>query len=322
MKLKDIHNLSISLGLKADPRGEQSSKKSLKKRRDEFDNLSPKQKSIYDREALENPYPDSRIVFGDPEKNIKKVLVGIDMQTPELLLADRLGDIDLVIAHHPEGRALAELHAVMQMQAEILEKQGIPLHIAESLLKDRVSEVTRSLHKANHSRAVDTARLLKLPLLCVHTASDNLAYDFVQRTMQKSKPYRVRDVIRTLETIPEFSEAAKNGAGPMLFAGSSSNAVGKILIEYTGGTNGSHSVYEKLSALGYGTIIGMHMSEDGRREAEKHHLSVVMTSHMSADSLGMNLFLDELEKKGVEIVPASGLIRISRNKKRKKTVKK
>jgi len=27
----------------------------------------------------------------------------------------------------------------------------------------------------------------------------------------------------------------------------------------------------------------------------------------------MNLFLDELEKKGIEIVPCSGLIRVSRN---------
>jgi len=35
---------------------------------------------------------------------------------------------------------------------------------------------------------------------------------------------------------------------------------------------------------------------------------------MSSDSLGMNLFLDELEKRGIEIVPCSGLIRISRIK--------
>jgi len=33
---------------------------------------------------------------------------------------------------------------------------------------------------------------------------------------------------------------------------------------------------------------------------------------MSSDSLGMNLFLDKLEEQGIEIVPCSGLIRISR----------
>jgi len=39
---------------------------------------------------------------------------------------------------------------------------------------------------------------------------------------------------------------------------------------------------------------------------------VVIAGHMASDSLGLNLFLDELEQRGVEIVPCSGLLRISR----------
>jgi len=35
---------------------------------------------------------------------------------------------------------------------------------------------------------------------------------------------------------------------------------------------------------------------------------------MSSDSLGVNLFLDELEKRGIEIIPCSGFIRVSRAK--------
>jgi hypothetical protein len=42
---------------------------------------------------------------------------------------------------------------------------------------------------------------------------------------------------------------------------------------------------------------------------------VVIAGHISSDSLGMNLFLDELEKKGIKIIPAAGLIRIPRIKK-------
>jgi hypothetical protein len=45
----------------------------------------------------------------------------------------------------------------------------------------------------------------------------------------------------------------------------------------------------------------------------------VIAGHISSDSIGVNLFLDELEKQaclpdgqGIEIVPCSGLIRISR----------
>jgi len=33
---------------------------------------------------------------------------------------------------------------------------------------------------------------------------------------------------------------------------------------------------------------------------------------MSSDSIGMNLLLDDLEKQGIEIVPCSGFIRVSR----------
>jgi hypothetical protein len=63
-----------------------------------------------------------------------------------------------------------------------------------------------------------------------------------------------------------------------------------------------------------GTVIAMHQSEEHKKEAEKAHINVVIAGHISSDSVGMNLFLDELEKKGIEIIPCSGLIRVSRVK--------
>ena len=69
---------------------------------------------------------------------------------------------------------------------------------------------------------------------------------------------------------------------------------------------------EALSATGIGTIVAMHASEDHRKEAEASHINIVIAGHISSDSLGMNLFLDELEKKGIEIIPFSGLTRIKR----------
>jgi len=67
-----------------------------------------------------------------------------------------------------------------------------------------------------------------------------------------------------------------------------------------------------MSQYGIGTIIGMHMSEEHRKEAEKAHINVVIAGHMASDSLGLNLFLDELEKRGIKVVPVSGLIRVKR----------
>jgi hypothetical protein len=73
-------------------------------------------------------------------------------------------------------------------------------------------------------------------------------------------------------------------------------------------------MYQALATAGVGTIVGMHQTEKHRESAQAARINVVIAGHMSSDSLGMNLFLDELEKRGVEIVPVSGLIRVSRNK--------
>ena len=79
-----------------------------------------------------------------------------------------------------------------------------------------------------------------------------------------------------------------------------------------GGTEGAKEMYEKMSQAGIGTIVGMHMSEQHKTEAEKYHINVIIAGHISSDSLGLNLLLDKLGDKGIDIVPCSGLIRIKR----------
>jgi len=55
------------------------------------------------------------------------------------------------------------------------------------------------------------------------------------------------------------------------------------------------------------------MSEDHRKEAEKHHLHVVIAGHISSDTLGLNLLLDVLEKRApLSVVDFSGFKRIRR----------
>lgn len=94
--------------------------------------------------------------------------------------------------------------------------------------------------------------------------------------------------------------------------GSKSRRAGKILVDMTGGTGGSEDAYGKLSQAGVGTLLVMHIGEKHRKEAEKNHVNVIIAGHMASDSLGMNLLLDGLEEKGVEIVPCSGLTRHKR----------
>lgn len=315
MTTGEIFELAVQLGIKADLRGQKSVKEHLRHAKQQYRQLSKLAKANFDLESLTNPYADSRILVDLKQSRIGHVLAGIDMEGPELLMAKQLGNIDLVIAHHPEGIGLAGLSEVMDLQADVLAGYGVPINIAESVIRPRISEVSRGLSPANHNRSVDMARLLALDFVCLHTPADNLGarylVDLIDR--KKNKLSRVSDLLKLLSDIPEYAQAAKQKAGPRLFAGSPDNHCGKIAVtEFTGGTSGSKDIYEKMANFGIGTVVGMHMSEEHRREAEKNHINVVIAGHMASDSLGMNLLLDELVRQGIEVTATSGLIRISR----------
>ena len=317
MNVKEIFDLGIKIGIENDFRTKKEIEELLKRKKDEYNKLPKDEKEFFDKENLTNPYPDTRIHFDNGKKSIKKVLVGIDITMGGLLLAKELG-VDLVINHHPVGLALTGLDAMMDYQVDIIEKYGVPVAIAEKMIHKRISEVTRGLNPANHYVAVDAAKLMNINLINIHSAADNAVAKFVENKIQKSKPRVVGDIMKTLLDIEEYREAKKKGAGPMLFSGSPKNRCGRVAItEMTGGTEGSKEIYQALANAGVGTIVGMHQSEDHRKAAEAAHLNVIIAGHISSDSIGMNIYLDELEKKGIEIIPFSGLIRVSRNKKKK-----
>lgn len=318
MTLGQIYALAVEMGKKADPRTEAGVKKYLARKKTEFDELPKSKKEDYDPEDLKNPYADSRVLLGGPDLNVDKILAGIDITSGEVVLADALNrkqkkSIDLLLSHHPVGAPYAALHEVMDLQADLMAKYGVPINVAEGLMHDRISEVERLFSPRNHNQAVDAARLLGFAIMCTHTITDNLVYDFLEKLFERKSPETVGDIVKILKEVPEYKEAAKGKAGPIIFCGSPGNRAGKVApIEITGGTESSSAVYEKLAIAGVGTIIGMHAGEDHRKECMKHHMNMVVAGHMSSDSLGMNLFLDELEKRGVEIVACSGLIRVKR----------
>ncbi len=313
MKIQDIQNLAIKMGMEADFRGKEGVEKFLNNKKRKFEKMSEESKKDFDKESLENPYLDSGIYNIAEDKEVKKILVGIDIGPEEILIAKELGDIDLVIAHHPVGKGLAQLADVMELQCDVCNYYGVPINVAEGLMRERISEVARGVNSSNHQRTVDAAKILKINLMNSHTPCDNLAAKFLKDLVEKKNPERILDLIELLKEIPEYKEAMKIGVGPKIFVGSAENRCGKIaLSEITGGTEGSSKLYEKLAQAGVGTVVGMHISEEHKKEAELAHVNIVIAGHISSDSLGVNLFIDELEKQGIEVVPCSGFIRVKR----------
>jgi hypothetical protein len=334
--LLDIYRQAVAAGMENDPRSLQGAALSLKEILKKFDGLKDDEKKYFDLESLKNPYSDTRILNGSQDVPILAVLVGIDIEAPELLLADALRGrgrrIDAVIAHHPEGYAYARLYDVMHMQSDILGRSGVPINVAESLMDDRVKEVRRRLMPANHQRAVDAAKLLELPLMCIHTPADNMVATYLQRLLDDKKPATLGDVVELLLEIEEYKEGARGDAGPTVLVGDKDRKTGRVFVDMTGGTEGSKDIFKSLSASGINTVVGMHLSEEHRKEAEKHRVNVVIAGHIASDNLGLNLLFDRIfgangvsgdsggsgdsgvsgDAGAVEIIECSGFRRVAR----------
>ncbi|NQV13155.1 MAG: NGG1p interacting factor NIF3 [Parcubacteria group bacterium] len=316
MKVKQIFELGLKMGIEADPRGVKGVKEYLAQTKKEHAELKPKDKKYFDKSTLTNPYNDSAIHVDDGKTQVKRAMVGIDIAEEEILLASQLNErrkkIDLVISHHPCGKSLADLHSTMDMLTDVYEGIGMPVHVAEKVNEERMKEVGRGVHPINHYKITDIANLLQINLINTHTFTDNIVQKFLTEYLAKKKPKTISQLVDCLLEIPEYQEAKKRGAGPNIYAGDPKRRVGKYFVDMTGGTSPSEKIYKEFSTYGISTIVGMHLHEDSTKNASKQNINVVVAGHIASDSLGMNLFLDELEKKGIEIVPCGGLIRVKR----------
>lgn len=316
MKLIELYNEIIKIGIENDPRGKANIQRVLKERSKLYQKLSQKEKAYFDIESLTNPFADSRIIAGDPSKNISTIMVGIDIDTSELLLAYTLNakgkKIDLLLSHHPSGKALATFYEVMDLQIDIFNAKGVSLNVAENMLWERKAEVARKISAANCSKAKDAADLLGLNLMSAHTVSDSLAYKFLEKKFAQKKPQRLEGVVTQLMEIDEYKEASRRGSPPRIIQGRPQSRVKNIHLEFTGGTEGPKHIYGKLSNAGVDTIVAMHLSEDHFQQAKKAKLNIVLAGHIASDNLGMNLLLDRLQKKfKFKVFSCSGFKRFS-----------
>jgi len=315
MKLEQLYRKAVSVGIANDPRGPEEVRRVLDDARTDSKKLKDDERDGWEEDRLFNPYADTRLLAGDPATEVRKALVGIDMDVAEVLLAhalnrDRAAGIDLVLAHHPQGVALAQLSDVMRLQSDMLAAHGVNIAVAEQLLDKRIDEVGRRVLPGNHNRAVDAARLLGLPMMCVHTPADNCVHTHLAALFEREKPSRLKDLVALLKTIPEYRAAVRRMAGPRIVSGSENGHCGRISLEMTGGTEGARTIYEQYASSGVSTIVGMHISEEALENAKKAHLNVVLAGHISSDTLGLNLLLDELEKEErLEFVGVSGFVR-------------
>ena len=319
MKLKQLYKRTIEIGMEADPRDKKYIERLLKKQADKMKKLDGKEKRYFDEERTWNPYADSRFHVGTGDEEIRRIAVGIDVETSELLLIDRLREkgekIDLVMGHHPEGRALADLEKVMPMQADIYLGAGVPINQTDYLMAPRMGRIWRTIHADNLLRHVGAAKLLGIPFINAHTVGDNMVWQFMMKHFVRKEWDDLGEIINALHDVEEYDFYAKYGSPAFIANGSPSSRPGKVVAtEFNGGTNGPEEMIEQQAHAGVGTILAMHFTEKEVELGKKHNIHLIQVNHMAADSLGMNLLLDKLQKedKKLEFVEIAGFVRVKR----------
>ncbi|MCQ2070703.1 MAG: hypothetical protein MJZ68_06205 [archaeon] len=320
MKIYDAYRLAIETGMKNDPRPKEEVELVLSKAKKAYDALSSDEKEYFDTESLWNPYYDCRFAWGEDiakDLDAERLMWGVDITVGEMLLADRLKEkgqrIDAVVAHHPTGKSRNPFPKVMWMQTDMFSRYGVPINVTEALMKPRMDDVLYNVMGSNFNQAADSARLLGIPFFNVHSAADNMVQRYLETRIEETEPKYLDDVVKMLMEEPEFKHATKLNDPPRIIVGNKESRCGKVIAKMTGGTSAPDAMYEELAKAGVGTVIGMHFPNSSIEACRKCHMNVIVSGHMSSDSLGINLICDEWEKHGIEVFGAAGFTRFSRN---------
>jgi len=253
------------------------------------------------------PYDSGIIVEG---QDIKKVLIGIDMETPEILLAKQLG-YDCVVSHHPKADScVVDFSKVMQVQIKRMVKAGVPINKAQKVLKKKQASVELAQHASNYDRVSSAARLLDMPYLNIHIPADFITEKIVQKRLNKAfktKPKtKLKDIINELNSWEYYQDKV---AQPVIRVGSPNDYAGKIEVLMAGGTNGGVEVYKSYFEAGVGTIIAMHIPEDVQKAVIEQNIgNVIIAPHMPSDSIGLLEIVKKWREEGVEVTCMSGIV--------------
>jgi putative NIF3 family GTP cyclohydrolase 1 type 2 len=249
-------------------------------------------------------------VISVPGENIKKVLIGVDMETPELLLAKELG-YDLVISHHPKAdTAVVNFHKVMDIQIDKMVENNVPINKAQKALAKKVKSVEIGRHVANYDRVSSAAKLMSIPFMNIHLPADLISEQFTQDHLDKALGHNPKATLNdVIESLNELEVYQKSLSKPVIRCGSGNDYAGKVLVLFAGGTNGGADVYKAYFEAGVGTIVAMHAPEDVIKATKEQNIgNIVVAGHMPSDSIGLNKLIEALQDKALEVTKISGIL--------------
>lgn len=232
--------------------------------------------------------------------NIHKVLIAIDVNVAELILAKNLG-CDAVIAHHPIGISALNFHRVIERHVDYMVENGIPNDVAAEATYKLKEKVRIRSHANIYDQVVHAAKILNLPLVNIHQPSDEFMRRKILEKITSGSTEYVSDIVNSVESITEFKNA-ETRVEPIF--GSVNNMVGRWVLAVAAGTNGGYPIAKIYFQHGIRTVIYLHIDYNDLLKMQEEQLlgNLIILGHLAGDSMGLNALADKLEEKGIETV--------------------
>jgi len=247
--------------------------------------------------------PDCAIYV--PGEGIRRIICGIDMGVAELDLASRLG-YDCVLAHHPQPAVLS-FPAILERHIPLMVNAGVPPAAAAEAVRLIREPIELRHQSGNYDHAPSFARLLGMPYLNIHGPLDEIGRQRMQAAIDAAVTPEspVSAVVDALGSIPEFQAAPTE---PLVALGSPDARAGRVVVAHGAGTNGGYHVAKAYFQHGVGTVVYLHCDYGNLQRLRADGIgNLILAGHIASDAAGIMPYLDELERRGIEVTRVSGL---------------
>jgi len=313
MTLRQMFRLMIEVGRRADWRDEATFEAQLAARRAEYEALGEAERRFFDTERLWNPFGCSRICSGEPDMEVRGMVVGINPSLAAVLYAERLRDgglpVDALLTHHGMPPAGTIYDDINNTHYHVLRDFGVPEDTARSVVQEAINGYYRRMVGEPTALEQNT----DLALFSVHNPMDNLTGLFLTQLMARRKPRTVGEVVELLLELEEFAIAARGGIPPRIEAGSPDSPAGTVYVDVLGGICLNDRELGALLETGnVQTVIRLNY---GRciELCRRAGVNLVLFPHNAQDNVGINLMLDQVLAAGpVEVFPTDGFYRVER----------
>jgi len=318
MTIGELYRTAVQVGMDADMRGRDALQEHMDRLAVEYESMSERDRRLFDPERLTNPFGDTRIAYGDADRQLSRVLIGIDIGSAEVLLAAELGrrgkPVDLVISHHNSaiGRGRGSTYDTAIPQVAMAVEAGVPEPRAWKLVTEVIERVGECSWNLN---VTQVAEALEIPLMTIHSPSDACVHQLIRTQITEQKPATVGEVAEIFEAWEECQMLIDRARhAPYVCIGNPRAPVGKFYSCRYGGWGPTPEFFEELCKAGVSTFICVGGADPYRDIANRYGASVVMIPHYPGDNIGINIMLDRImpEKDAFDIVETSNYMRYRR----------